>query len=67
MLLSSNIRPSGPVNKIGGPKQVILAASGDGWVEQTPLVVCPPSANYLGYNNFLYTYSLIMYMYFVYE
>ena len=35
---------------IGGPKQVILAASGDGWVEQYPLGVCTPSANYPGSN-----------------
>ena len=40
-LLSSDLCPSGSVNRLGGPKQVILAASGEGWVEQSPLGVCP--------------------------
>ena len=38
-LLSNDIHPSGPANKIGGPKQVIVAASGEGWVEQSSLGV----------------------------
>ena len=42
MLLSSDIHPSGSVKRLGGPKQVILVASGDGWVEQSPLGVCLP-------------------------
>ena len=29
--------PSGSVNRIGGPKQVILAASRNGWEERSPL------------------------------
>ena len=41
VLLSNNIHPIGLVNRLGGPKQVILATSGDGWVEQSPLGVCP--------------------------
>ena len=49
-ILSSDLRPSGSVNRIRGPKQVILVASRDGWVEQSPLVVCPPSTNYPGSN-----------------
>ena len=49
-LLSSDLRSSGSVNMLVGPKQVILVASEDGWVEQSPLGVCPPSANYLGSN-----------------
>ena len=44
--ISSDIHPSGLVNRIGGPKQVILFASRDGWVEHSPLGVCTPSANY---------------------
>ena len=48
VLLSSDIHPSGSVNRFGGPKKVILVASGDGWVEQSPLGVCPPSAIYPG-------------------
>ena len=40
-LLSSDLHPSGLVNRIGGSKQVILASSGEGWVEQYPLGVCP--------------------------
>ena len=35
-LLSYDIRPSGSVNRLEGPKQVILAALGDGWVERSP-------------------------------
>ena len=33
VLLSSNIHPSGLVNMLGGPKQVIFTALEDGWVE----------------------------------
>ena len=40
-LLSNDLRPSGSVNMLGGLNQVILAASGEGWVEQSPLGVCP--------------------------
>ena len=40
-LLSNDLRPSGLVNKLGGPKKVILVASGEGWVEQSPLGVYP--------------------------
>ena len=40
-LLSNDLRPSGSVNMLGGPKKVILVASGEGWVEQSPLGVCP--------------------------
>ena len=47
------LRPSGSVNRLKGPKQVILDASGDGWVEQSPLGVCPPSASYPGSNCFV--------------
>ena len=39
--LSSDIHPSGSVNMLGGPKQVILPPLGEGWVEQSPLGVCP--------------------------
>ena len=44
VLLSSDLRPSGLANRLRGPKQVILAASRDGWVERSPLGVCPSSA-----------------------
>ena len=40
-ILSSDVRPSGLVNKLGGPKKVTLVSSRDGWVEQSPLGVCP--------------------------
>ena len=50
MLLSSDHRSSGSVNRLEVPKQVILDASGDGWVEQSPLRVFPPYANYPGSN-----------------
>ena len=39
--ISSDLRPSGLVNKLEGPKNVFLAASGEGWVEQSPLGVSP--------------------------
>ena len=39
---------SGSVNRIGGPKQVTLATSGEYWVEQSPVGVCPLSAFYPG-------------------
>ena len=32
-ILSSDLHPSGSVNMLEGPKKVILAASGEGWVE----------------------------------
>ena len=56
--LSSDLRPSGLVKMLGDPKQVILDASGDGWVEQSPLGVHPPSTNYLGSNCFLFIYDM---------
>ena len=40
-LLSSDLRLSGLVNRLGGPKKITLDASGEGWVEQSPLGVCP--------------------------
>ena len=40
-LLSSDIHPSGLVKRLGGHQQVILVASREGWVEQSPLGVCP--------------------------
>ena len=64
MLLSSDLRPSGSVNTIRGPKQVILVALGDGWVEQSHLGVCSPSANYLGSKLlFLFICDFILYLY----
>ena len=45
-ILSSVVHPSGLVNTLGGPKQVILATLGEGWVEQYPLGVCPLLQNY---------------------
>ena len=36
-----DIHPSGLVNRLGDPKQVTLATSGEGWVEQSPLDVVP--------------------------
>ena len=45
-VLYSVVHPSGLVNRLGGPKQVILAALGEGWVEQSPLGVCPLLQNY---------------------
>ena len=50
---TQHICPSGSVNRLGGPKQVILATSGDGWVEWFPLGVCTPSANYPGSKLFV--------------
>ena len=41
-----NFSPNGLVNRLGVPKQVILAALVDGWVERSPLGFCPPSINY---------------------
>ena len=49
-----SIRPSGSVNKLGGPKQVILVALGDDWVERSPLGGCPPSTFYLGSKTILF-------------
>ena len=40
-LLSSDLHPSGSMNKLGGPKKVFLVAPGEGWVEQSPLGVSP--------------------------
>ena len=36
--------------RLEGPKKVILDSLEDGWEEQSPLGVCPPSANYPGSN-----------------
>ena len=52
VLLSSDLRPSGSVNRLGGIKQVILAASGESWVEWSPLGVCTRSTSYLGSNYY---------------
>ena len=51
--IPQHLRPSGSMNRLRGPKQVILDASGDGWVEQSPLGVCPPFANYPGSKLFI--------------
>ena len=67
MLFSSYLHPSGSVNRIMGPKQVILDASGESWVEQSPLGVRPPSTNYPGSNSFSFICDLFLYLYFVYE
>ena len=64
-LLSSDLHPSGSVNRLKGPNQVILATSGDGWLEQTPLGVCPPSTNYPGSNSLLFLHVIIINMHFV--
>ena len=40
-LLFSDICPNDSLNMLGGPKEVTLAILGDGWVEQSPLGVCP--------------------------
>ena len=61
MLLSSDLRPSGLVNTIRGPKKVILVALGDGWVEQSHLGVCSPSENYLGSKLFFYLSVILFY------
>ena len=66
-LLFNDLRPSDSMNRIGDPKKVILAALGDSWVEQSPLGVCPPSANYPGSNYLLFPCDLILYLYFVYK
>ena len=34
-------RPSGLVNRLGGPKKETLASSRKGWVQQSPAGVCP--------------------------
>ena len=49
-ILSSDLRPSGSMNRLGGTKQVILAASGEGWMEQSHLGVCSLLQNYPGSN-----------------
>ena len=36
-----DLRPSGSMNRLEGPKQVTLPSSREGWVEQSPLGVCP--------------------------
>ena len=59
--LTQSLHPSGLVNKIEGPKQVILDASRDGWVEQSHLGVCPPSTHYPG-SNCLYLYMFKLYI-----
>ena len=65
-ILSSDLCPSGSLNRIGVPKQVISDASGEDWVEQSPLGVCPLLQNYLGSNCYyvlvieFYGYILII-------
>ena len=49
-ILYNDICPSGSVNRLGGPRQVILVALGEGWVEQSHLGVCALLQNYLGSN-----------------
>ena len=48
MLCDKDLLPSGSMNRIGGPKQVNLDASGEDWVEQSPVGVCPLSALHPG-------------------
>ena len=48
VVLSSDLCPSGSVNRLEDPKKVTLAASGEGWVEQSPVGVCPLSKFYPG-------------------
>ena len=48
LLCRRDLRPSGSMNKLGGPKQVTLAASREGWVEKSHMGVCPLSAFYPG-------------------
>ena len=48
LLRGRDIRPSVSVNMLGGPKQLNFATSREGWVEQSPVGVCPLSAFYLG-------------------
>ena len=54
VLLHNNLCPNGSMNMLGGPKQVILAALGDGWEERSPLGGGPPSTNYLGSKTICY-------------
>ena len=56
-ILNSDLRPSGSVNRLGGPKKEILATSGEGWVEQSPLGVCPLLQNFPHSNSF---YALVI-------
>ena len=53
VLLSSDFCPSGLVNMLWGPKKLILASSGDGWVKESPLGVSPPTTNYPGSKLFV--------------
>ena len=48
LLCDRDLRPSGSVNRLGGPKKVTLVALGEGWVEQTLMGVCPLSPFYPG-------------------
>ena len=50
--VTQHLRPSGSLNRLGGPKKVILAASRDGWEERSPLGGCPPCAFYPGSISF---------------
>ena len=56
-ILSSVVHPSGLVNRLEGPTQVILDALGEGWVEQSPLGVCPLLQNCPHSNSF---YALVI-------
>ena len=51
--------PSGSVNRLGGPKQVTLAALGEGWVEQSPLGVCPLFCILSRFNCYLNSKSVL--------
>ena len=59
--IAQHIRPSGSVNKIRGPKKVILASSGNGWVEWSPLVGCP-SFEKLSKVSIVCSLSVILFM-----
>ena len=48
LMCGRDIHPSGSRNMIEGLKQATLASSGEGWVEESPVGVCPLSAFYLG-------------------
>ena len=50
-IFSSDLRPSGSVNRLGGPKQVILSSLGECWVEKSPLGVSSFSTTHPGSNS----------------
>ena len=57
--VTQHIHPSGSVNRLGGPKQVILVTSGDGWEERSPLGGCSPSSFYLGSKLFYLLFVIL--------